>query len=155
MLFGAEISFARQNVAAFEFEADCSRLSHSFKRIVALVTTHHCVREFIQEKKAPTAEEIAVSLEIPIRLVRSTLFELTEAKVLSEVGTSGQVDVAYQPGCRTDDLTVTKVLNRLDQQGTDVLPMAESDKLERLREVLRGFDEMNEKSPGNLRLQEL
>jgi membrane protein len=155
VLFGAEISFARQNVATFEFEADCSRLSHSFKNIVGLMTTHHCVKEFLQGKAAPTAEEIAQTLEIPIRLVRSTLFELTEAKVLSEVCTNERVDVAYQPGCRTDDLTVTKVLTRLDRQGTDVLPIAESEKFGRLHEILRGFDEMNEKSPANLKLQEL
>ena len=155
VLFGAEISFACQNVAAFEFEADCSKLSHSFKRIVALTITHHCIKEFLHAQKAPTAQEIAQTLEIPIRLVRSTLFELTEAKILSEVCTSDRVDIAYQPGCRVDDLTVTKIVGNLDRQGMDTVPIAESKSLDRLRDILRGFDEMNEKSPVNLKLQEL
>lgn len=155
VLFGAEISFARQNVAAFEFEADCSRLSHPFKRIVALIITHHCVKAFLNAQKAPTAEEIAKELEIPIRLVRSTLVELTEAKILSEVCTSERADIAYQPGCHIDDLTVTKVLGNLDRQGTDAVPIAQSKNLDRLREILRGFDEMNERSAANAKLQEL
>jgi membrane protein len=155
VLFGAEISFARQNVATFEFEADCSRLSRFFKRIVALMTTHHCIKEFLLAKKAPTAEEVAQTLELPIRLVQSTLFELTEAKLLAEVFINDRVEGGYQPGCRIDDLTVTKVMDRLDRQGTDVLPIADSEKFDRLSEVLREFDEMKEKSPANLRLQEL
>ena len=155
VLFGAEISFARQNVAAFEFEADCSRLSHPFKRIVALIITHHCVKAFLNAQKAPTADEIAKELEIPIYLVRSTLFELTEAKLLSEVCTSERSDIAYQPGCHIDDLTVTKVLGNLDRRGTDAVPIAQSKNLDRLREILRGFDEMNERSAANAKLQEL
>jgi membrane protein len=155
VLFGAEISFARQNVAAYEFEPDCSKLSRSFKRLVALIITHSCVKAFLQVQKAPTAEEIAQQLEIPIRLVRSTLFELTEAKILSEVRAGESEDIGYQPGCHIDGLTVTKILADLDRQGTDALPIAESEKLDRLRDILRGFDEMIEKSPANLKLQEI
>lgn len=155
VLFGAEISFARQNVGAFEFEPDCLKLSHSFKRMVALMITHHCVKEFLHAKKAPTAEEISRELEVPIRLVRATLFELTEAKILSEVCTNESENIAYQPGCRIDDLTVTKVMGHLDQQGTDAIPIVESEHLDKLRDILRRFHEMNEKSPENLKIQEL
>jgi membrane protein len=154
VLFGAEISFARQNMAAYEFEPDCSKLSRSFRRIVALIITHSCIKAFLQAQKAPTAE-IAQQLEIPIRLVRSTLFELTEAKILSEVRAGESEDIGFQPGCHIDDLTVTKILAALDHQGTDAVPIAESEQLERLRDILRGFDEMIENSPANLKLQAL
>ena len=72
VLFGAEVSFAHQNVPAYEFAADCASLSHRFKRTVALFITHHCVKAFVQGQSAPTAEDIAQELEIPVRLVRST-----------------------------------------------------------------------------------
>ena len=85
VLFGAEVSFAHQNVAAYEFAADCASLSNRFKRTVALFITHHCVKAFVHAQSAPTAEDIAQELEIPIRLVRSTLFELTEAQILAEI----------------------------------------------------------------------
>jgi membrane protein len=155
VLLGAEISFACQNVGAFEYAADCERLSHRFKRLVALIVTHQCVKDFLQGQTPPVAEKLAKTLEIPIRLVRSTLFELTEAKILSEVCPGEGADIAYQPGCRIDDLTVNKVLLTLDRQGLDAVPIAESKQLDRLRDTLREIDALNEKSPANLKLQEL
>ncbi|HSQ14094.1 MAG TPA: YihY/virulence factor BrkB family protein, partial [Candidatus Deferrimicrobium sp.] len=99
VLFGAEVSFAHQNVAAYEFAADCASLSHRFKRTVALFITQHCVKAFVHAQRAPTAEELAQELEIPIRLARSTLLELTDAKILAEVRASDSELIAYQPGC--------------------------------------------------------
>jgi membrane protein len=155
VLFGAEVSFARQNVAAYEFEADCSKLSHSFKRMVALVIAHHCVKAFLDARMAPSGEEISLEHEIPIRLVRSTLFELTEAKILSEVLTSDGATMGYQPGCRLDDLTVAKILRRMDRQGTDSIAIVESENLGKFRETVKRFEETIEKSPANLKLQDL
>ena len=155
VLFGAEVSFARQNVAAYEFEPDCSKLSQSFQRMVALLITQHCVKAFLDGKHAPTAEEISRTLEIPIRLARATLFELTEAKVLSEVFTSEGGDMAYQPGCRLEELTVAKILARLDRQGLEAIPIGEMEKLDKLRDIVRRLDDAMEKSPANLQIQDL
>jgi membrane protein len=94
-------------------------------------------------------------LEVPIRLVRSVLFELTEARVLTEVYSDNREDVAYQPGCDIDRLTVASVIERLDQHGIDTVPITESPKLKRLRDTVRRFRDMNEQSPANLKLQEL
>ena len=155
VLFGAEISFARQNVAAYEFESDCSQLSHVSKRTVALIIAHHCIKAFLQGTKPPDAEAIARELEIPIRLVRSALAELTGSKILSEVCSADISDIGYQPGCYIDEITVTKILSRLDSHGSDAIPIAPSKNLDRLRDILKGFDAANEKSPANLKLQEL
>jgi membrane protein len=155
VLFGAEISFARQNVAAYEFESDCSQLSHASKRTVALIIAHHCIKVFLRGEKAPDAEAIAQQLEIPIRLVRSALTELTGTKIVSEVCATDLLDIAYQPGCHIDDLTVTQVIGRLDRHGSDEIPIAPSKNLDKLRDILKGFDAANEKSPANIKLQEL
>jgi membrane protein len=155
VLFGAEISFARQNVAAFEYEEDCLKASYFFKKMAAVLMTRHCVKAFIQGLKAPTEEEISQELEIPIRLARSTLFDLTEAKILSEVVAHDGTEVAYQPGCPVDDLTVARILDALDRRGLDAIPIAESDNLERLREIVRRFGDTIEKSPANVKVQDL
>lgn len=155
VLFGAQVSFAHQNVAAYEFAADCASLSHRFKRTVALFITQHCVKAFVQAQSAPTAEEIAQELEIPVRLVRSELFELTDARILAEIRRSDSEVVAYQPGCPLDQLTVTKILAGLDQHGADALPLADSPSLDKLREITRKFDETLETAPANLKIQDL
>jgi membrane protein len=155
VLFGAEISFAHQNVAAYEFAADCANLSQRFKRTVALFITQHCVKAFVHAQSAPTAEDLAQQLEIPIRLVRSTLFELTEARILAEIRLNDSDVVAYQPGCPLEQLTVTRILAALDLYGADALPLAESPSLEKLHEIARKFDEILETAPANLKIQDL
>ena len=83
------------------------------------------------------------------------LFELAEAKILSEVVTKEAADIAYQPGCHADGLTVTKILGRLDRQGLDAIPIGEAEKLDRLRDIVSRFDDTIEKSPANLKIQDL
>ncbi|MBI4526043.1 MAG: YihY/virulence factor BrkB family protein [Deltaproteobacteria bacterium] len=155
VLLGAEVSFAHQNVATYEFEQDCLRVSYFFKRIIALMIAYLCVKNFLNAEKPSTAEDIARELETPIRLVRSVLSELTEARVLSEVCLDHREVVAYQPACDIHRLTVAGVIERLDRRGITTVPVAESIPINKLRETVKRFREMNEQSPVNLRLQEL
>ena len=84
VLFGAEISFAHQNVATYEFEPDCLKASNSFRKLLALGIMHHQVHNFAEGKKSRTAEEIAQSMHAPLRLVNEMCYELTEAGMLIE-----------------------------------------------------------------------
>jgi membrane protein len=155
VLFGAEVSFAHQNVAAYEFEPDSLKVSHSFRRITALLMISFCVKKFRNAEMPPTADDIARELTLPIRLVRSLLSELTEARLLSEVCLDQRAHIAYQPACDIDRLTVAAIMARLDQRGDDTIPIGDSISLTKLRETLRRFSEMNEQSSVNLKLEEL
>jgi membrane protein len=123
--------------------------------MIALMITSLCVKHFLNAERPSTAEDISRELEVPIRLVRSVLSELSEAKLLSEVCRDHREDVRYQPACDVDRLTLSVVLERLDQQGIDALPIAESTDLDRLRETLRRYHEMTRHSPVNVRLRDL
>ncbi|MFA6426205.1 MAG: YihY/virulence factor BrkB family protein, partial [Phycisphaerae bacterium] len=46
VLFGAELSFAHQNVDTYEFEQDCLTASNSFKKLTALLITQLLVKRF-------------------------------------------------------------------------------------------------------------
>jgi membrane protein len=155
VLLGAEVSFAHQNVTTYEFEQDCLSASHSFKRTVALAVISLCVKKFLISERPLTAGDICRELEMPIRLVRSVLSELTEARLLSAVCSDPAGDVAYQPGCDPHLLNVANVIERLDQQGVTTVPIAESPDVQKLRDTLKRFHEMNEQSSANLRLQDL
>ncbi len=155
VLLGAEISFAHQNVGTYEFEQDCLAVSHSFKRMIALMMTSLCVKHFLNAEKPLTAEAISRQLEVPIRLVRSVLAELTGARLLAEIRADGREDVAYQPACDTQRLTVAAVIERLDQQGVATVPIVETADVQNLRETLKRYREIIEQSSANLRLQDL
>jgi membrane protein len=155
VLLGAEISFAHQNVGTYEFEQDCLGVSHSFRRMIALMISSLCVKHFLKAEKPLTAQDLSRELEVPIRLVRSVLAELTEAGLLCEVRADHRENIAYQPACDIHRLTVAGVVDRLDQQGIATVPVAESTSTDKLRETLQRFREMIEQSSANLRLQDL
>ncbi len=155
VLFGAEVSFAEQNVETYEFEADCLKVSHSFRELLSLNIAHLCVKKFRQAEKALSADEVSHELEIPVRLVRQILFELVEARVLSEVKLDDTETMAYQPARDIDDLTITNVLNQLNQQGVNWIPLDNTGDLEKLKGRLMQFQEGIEKSPANVPLKDI
>jgi membrane protein len=155
VLFGAEVSFAEQNVETYEFEPDSLKVSLSFKKLLALIISHYCIKKFDQAKKPPRAEEISEQLEIPIRLARQILFELTGAGVLSEVKVDDFGGVGYQPAYPTENISVADVVERLDRHGTEAVPIAPSKDLDRLRESVDQLRELAAKSPANVRLKDL
>jgi len=155
VLLGAEISFAEQNVDTYEFEPDCDKVSNNFKRVLALRITQSCVKDFQTGVEPRTAEQISESLGVPIRLVRQTLSELAEARVLSEVRTEQEKTPAYQPARAIDSLTVGEVINLLDQSGVHEIPYGESPEWGRLAQRLALFDEKIRESSVDIALKDL
>jgi membrane protein len=155
VLLGAEISFAEQHVDTYEFEPDCKMVSNNVKRLLALRITQVCVHNFQAEAEPWTAEQISDSVGVPIRLVRETLGELTEARVLSEVRTEEEKTPAYQPARAIDSLTVREVVELLDESGIDTIPSGESPAWERLAERLTLFSETIKTSSVDIALKDL
>lgn len=155
VLFGAEVSFAEQNVGTYEFEPDSLKVSRRFRSLLTLRITHFCVKKFQQGEKSPTADEISDQLEIPIRLVRQILFELIEAGILSEVRLDDPEAIGFQPARTIEKITVLGVMDQLDQQGIDSIPIAQSKDLDKLKASLVRFHEMLGNSPDNLKLKDI
>jgi membrane protein len=155
VLFGAELSFANQNVETYEFEQDCLSASNSLKKTLSLLITHLLVKDFCRGERPQYAEQISHTLEIPIRLVRQLLFELVESGILSEVRKDNGKDVAYQPAVDVGKLTVKYVVEALEQRGNSDIPVGQISELEKLSNCLRTFAEDIEKSPANILLQDL
>jgi membrane protein len=152
VLLGAELSFAHQNVHTYEFEPDCLKVSHSFRRLLSLRIANRLVKNF--EAGGPPLNETGIShdLGIPIRLVRQILFELSAAGVISRVQADDERTAAYQPARDPEVLTVRFVLDALDRHGTDAIPVEHSAEMEKLSESLKAFGDLVESSPANRRL---
>jgi len=155
VLFGAELSFAHQHVETYEFEPDCSNLSYGFKKLLTLRVAHVLVKDFSQGNKPLSAVQIANILEVPIRLVREILYELVRSGIVSETCDNEDTEPSYQPARNIDSLTIKYVIDRLEQQGSDNIPVIKSKELERLSGCLQAFDAVVEKSPANMRLKDI
>ena len=155
VLFGAEISFAEQNVDTYEFEPDCLKVSQGFKKLLALQITQLCVNNFAQEASPWTAQDISHHLELPIRLVNQVLYDLTEAGILSEVKLPGSQMAGFQPAIDIEKITIHKVLNILDNNGLDNIPLIESEELSAIKTALEDFDKSFADSPENKWLKDI
>ena len=155
VLFGAEISFAHQNVDMYEFEPDCRQVSLSLKKLLALQVTHFLVKNFSKGKTPFTASSIAYALEIPIRLVRQILFELVEGNIVSEVNTQEYKEAAFQPARDGEALTIKYVIDALEHRGVNTIPAAQTQEFKALSESLQTFDEIIVKSSTNKLLKDI
>ncbi|MFC1657866.1 YihY/virulence factor BrkB family protein [Candidatus Omnitrophota bacterium] len=155
VLFGAEVSFAHQNVEMYEFEPDSQRVSYSFKRLLTLRVAHLLIRNFQEAAKPFTSTEVSRLLEIPIRLVRQILFELVESGIASEVKTEDYKETAYQPARDTQLFTIKRIIDMLEQKGIDDIPVAQSQELKSISESLQRFADTLEKSPANKLLKDI
>ncbi len=155
VLFGAEISFAHQNVQTYEFEPDCLNVSRNLKRSLSLRVVHLSVKNFSSGSIPLTAEQISEQLEIPIRLLNEILFDLVNAGILVEVKTPDMRVFAYQPARDINCLTIQYVIDALDDYGADSLPVQRTDELEQIEESLKSFHTIIEKSPSNLLLSKI
>ncbi len=155
VLFGAEISFAGQNVDTYEFEPDCLSVSRNFKNLMTLWAASHIIRDFHEGRDPRTTEELSHDLEIPIRLLRQILFELGEADVLREVKVGDQKVEAYQPARDIQSLSALSVLKALDEKGIDNMPVMSDTVLDKLTQTLSDFKKTLAKSPSNVLLKDI
>ncbi len=155
VLFGAEVAFAHQNLDIAKFEQVSQTASHAFKRLLSLQIVHFLVNRFSGDKVAWDVQEISRSLEIPIRLVNQMLSDLAQAGVVSRVSVDEDRAVAYQPARDPDQLTLKFVIDALEHNGHDNIPIAHSPAAEKLSENLKAFNDLIEASPANQRLKDI
>ena len=155
VLFGAEISFAHQNVETYEFEPDSLSVSFSFKKLLSLLITHRVIINFCNGERPYDAAAISHLLEIPIRLVRQILFELVGSGILSEVKNESNKDVSYQPAIDVGKLTIKYVVEAIEKHGNSSIPVSQTEELKKLSSCLSTFTDDIEKSPANILLKDL
>jgi len=155
VLFGAEISFAQQNVDTYEFEPDTAKVSHRFKLLVAVLVTRHIVRRFARGAPPLGEQEMVHELDIPTRLLRQVLFDLTESGVLIQTGEGLGRPAGYLPARDIREITVTHVIAALDHRGVDNLDLAPGKDFSAVRERVRRLDEALARSPENVPLSEM
>jgi len=155
VLFGAELSFAKQNVDRYELEIDAGELSYSHRRLLTLSIAHVIIQRFQKGEEALNANQISDKLEIPIRVVRQILFELQETHIVSEIKTEEANVVQYQPAMSVNLISVKHVVDAMEEKGISELPAANSKELKALKEVMKYYRGEFEASQSNLLLKDI
>ncbi len=155
VLYGAEVSFAYQNVGAFEFEKDWSRVSYYRKKILALAIVHYLVKAFCSGEDPQESTMISAELGIPIRCVHEILAQLLQARVVSRISVEGRNGDYFQPAMDPENLTIASVLRAIERVGSEKIPIKRSPYLDKLISCIKDMDKVFDSSRYNLKLKEL
>ncbi len=155
LLFGAELSFAAQNVQHYELGADTQNLSMRNRKQLALLVAHVVVKNFAQNRQPLSSSEIAQALGTPVRLVRETMYELTKCRITVETVTNDPKENAYVPATDIHLITVSYVLERLENLGTLALESDDGKTLTRFSDVLDQMAQCAGENGGQVKLMEV
>jgi membrane protein len=155
VMFGAELTFANQNVDHYELENDINNMSVRYKRVIALLIANYVVKNFNQGNTPFTAMQIAKKLDLPVRLARNIIFDFTETGIFNEVKLDNDKETGYQPGITDTKLTVKFILDKLDEKGVNELPMENTEELKLVKSLMKEMDEVMNTAQGNILVKDL
>ncbi len=144
VLLGAELTFANQNFLNYELESVSRNISHYQKRALVIMILHMIIRNFSIGEKPISAETIAHTLKIPVRLARDILQDLTNATLVSVLHENEHKERLYQPALDINRLTVGFVFNRLDKKGIGQIFVSRTKDYNKVMAILEKFDRLHE-----------
>lgn len=146
LLYGAEISYAVQNVDGCGFSPDCPQMSYSVREVLMLSIARLIIKKFERAEASLTAEQTARQLDIPEAPAKQLLGELAEAGIISPITTGSDNDAAadsprlrYQPAFDINLMTISRVLEMWRKNGLSTLPFGQSEDVNKISEALQTY----------------
>ena len=140
LLFGAELSFAYQNIERFEMERNAENMSHNERRKVLLATMMTIVRHFVEQKKPVDSETISTELNMPLRIVRDVVFDLENAGMVAAVknDTDDKVN-KYIPAQDINGITAFEIIQSIDDMPHSELDFSSNKDLQAIEKAMEEF----------------
>jgi len=118
-LFGAELSYASQNLDYYDYNVHTADISHRYRMLLSAVLMSRICHRFANGRSPYSAAELRAETGIPIRIVNDLLFKLQEAHLLIEISTDEKGGASnYVPAESLDNLSLGVMIDRLEAQGT-------------------------------------
>ncbi len=155
VLLGAEISYAYQNAAHYEQEAEDIQVNPKQRRVLELLVTQKIIANFAEGNDPLNSTDIADQLGIPARVVRDILYDLLSARIITETLTHEVREVGYQPATDPAKLTVSYIVEALDKKGQEITFDKETKEFSKLSKIVDSFYDDLLKSPNNKTLRDI
>jgi len=155
ILLGAELSFANQNISNYEYESGSLNISYYQKRALILMIMHIIIKKFEVGEKPISAENIALNLRVPVRIVRDILQDLRDVNLVSVVHENEKKERLYQPAMDISKLSVSYVFSKIDKFGNEHFAVHINKEYEKVTSMLDKFDRLISKSDNNILIKDL
>ncbi len=155
ILFGAEVSFAKQNLRTYESEPDKIEVSFSFKKLAAVLIAHLCVKRFEAGEKPLSLQDMAEFLRIPSRLAQEVAFDLVNGGILSKIAIDGHKDFSYQPARTINMISIQCVMDAMEHVGEEGIALRDSNEVIKIKSHVEELTAKIRKSPENILLKDI
>ena len=155
VLFGAELSFAHQNIDTYECEPYASNISESLRRKLLIKSCTIIVKNFIAGKKPMTDVAVARACGMPIRESRDLLFCLSSAGVVSKVLDSEENEIGYNPSMPIEKISIQTIWKKVESIGRNSFPLPENEEFTQLEKELAALTKDCTKSTHNKLVKDL
>ena len=152
ILFGAEISFACQNVQTYRLEGHAPSASFAAKETLALRAAIAISSAFHSGERIPSAEELSASWSVSIRLLNAVLAQLEARGLLSRM--SGDT-LRYQPAKVLAKISVNDVLEAIRQHGDHLARTEGGPEKEYVQKLISRRQQLTDKEIGSVNMQEI
>ena len=120
ILFGAELTYAGQNIKNFNFEKDTKNISRRYRDFISILIMSLICKRFEKGEKPYSAEEISLEYKIPIKLTHQILSLLQEINLIHEVAEDTKSEnILFQPSIDINKINIELLLNRIDTNGSE------------------------------------
>ena len=155
VLFGAEISFAFQNINEHEYDENISNISHNQKKLLALRVCNLIIKRYCDCQKPCSLTDIARELQVSARLSKELVYELLEAGIISEIVSANGSENCFQPAYDPHKMTVYSVLEALNMSRERAIHFLKSSEVDELNSCLSGFQKLVKESSSNKLLKDI
>lgn len=153
VIFGAEYAYAVQFVDKSNQEPEMDKLSEHTIKIVALLITSHLTKVFEKGEKAKDPHQIAENVLLPANVVNEVLDLLIKGNIITKI--SEEDTYLYQPALDINKITISFVLNALEDKGKIDLAYIQTEEAETLRSIFKEFREITSNAGINKLLKDI
>lgn len=155
VLFGAELSFAYQNIQKFEYEKQAREMSYEYHKKALVVVMYQIVNHFINKSGGVSSETIAGTLNLPLRVVRDAIYDLEKVGLIASVVSKEEKVNLYVPARDVHTLRVYDVVHQVEAAGKASFDTQQSNEFQWADSVLNRLERVVSESDDNVLLKDL
>lgn len=119
-LFGAELCYVTQNIKSYYYNKETYKISRRYHDFLCILIMSLICKKYETSLPPYTAEAISDEYKIPIRLVKSIIYELLNINMLKETPDKNDPEtMAYVPAMDINQLNVGNLLNEIYTNGAE------------------------------------
>lgn len=154
ILFGAELSFAHQNIRNFEFESGSKNVAPLQKLVLSLMVFRELIRSQKDNNGALDPSSLSKKFNSPIRLIRDVLHDLEEQQMVSQIVSEKAKDEAYIVSTDYHQLRLVDFMRKVELVGNE-MPLKDSVIKQKIEDLLAKIKSDFEGSSNNVLIEDI